>query len=112
MFHGGRPAEYISLNETNDGIVASHMSRGISATVLARANIVGELAMTPGSRSWPFAAPTSPSALEQPHVLDRDYHLVGEGFQQFDLRRGKGAHLDATRVQYSNKFTVLQKGSG
>ena len=25
--------------------------------------------------------------LEQPHVLDRDHRLVGEGFDQFDLLR-------------------------
>ena len=34
--------------------------------------------------------------LEQPHVLDGDHGLVGEGFEQLDLRRGEGAHLDAT----------------
>ena len=31
--------------------------------------------------------------LEQPHVLDRDHRLVGEGFKQLDLRRGEGAHF-------------------
>ena len=36
---------------------------------------------------------------EQPHVLDGDHRLVGEGFKQLDLRRGEGAYLDATRVQ-------------
>ena len=34
--------------------------------------------------------------LEQSHVLDGDHRLIGEGFKQFDLRRSKGAHLDAT----------------
>ena len=37
--------------------------------------------------------------LEQPHVLDRDHRLIGESFEELDLRRGEGAHLDATRVQ-------------
>ena len=37
--------------------------------------------------------------LEQPHVLDGDHGLVGEGFKQLDLRRGEGAHLDATCIQ-------------
>ena len=37
--------------------------------------------------------------LEQPHVLDGDHRLVGKGFEQLDLRRGEGAHLDATCVQ-------------
>ena len=37
--------------------------------------------------------------LEQPHVLDGDDGLVGEGFEQLDLRRGEGAHFGATRDQ-------------
>ena len=50
--------------------------------------------------------------LEQPHVLDRDHRLVGEGFEKLDLRRGKGAHLGATCDQYSNEFPLLTKGNG
>ena len=49
--------------------------------------------------------------LEQPHVLDGDHRLVGEGFEQFDLRRGEGAHLGATCVQCSNEFPLLTKGN-
>ena len=49
--------------------------------------------------------------VEQPHVLDGDHGLVGEGFQQLDLRRGEGAYLDATRVQRSNEFSLLTKGN-
>ena len=49
--------------------------------------------------------------LEQPHVLDGDHCLVGEGFEELDLRRGEGTHLGATRVQYSNEFPLLTKGS-
>ena len=61
---------------------------------------VGELAMTPkislvavccSKRFFEF--------LKQPHVLDGDHRLIGEGFQKFDLRRGEGAHLDATCAQ-------------
>ena len=50
--------------------------------------------------------------VEQPHVLDGDDRLIGEGFEQFDLRRGERAHIDATCVQYANEFTLLTKGSG
>ena len=50
--------------------------------------------------------------MEQPHVLDGDHRLVGEGFEQLDLRRGEGTHLDATCVQYSNEFPLLTKGNG
>ena len=35
--------------------------------------------------------------LEQPNVLDGDHGLIGEGFQELDLRRGEGTNLDATR---------------
>ena len=28
--------------------------------------------------------------LEQPHVLDGDHRLIGEGFEELDLRRGEG----------------------
>ena len=55
---------------------------------------------------------TSLEFLEQPHVLDGDHGLVGEGFKQLDLRRGEGAHLDATCVQRSNEFPLLTKGNG
>ena len=50
--------------------------------------------------------------LEQPDVLDGDDRLVGEGFEQLDLRRGEGAHLGATCDQYSNEFPLLTKGNG
>ena len=38
--------------------------------------------------------------VEQPHILDRDDGLVGESFKQLDLRRGEGAHFDATCDQF------------
>ena len=50
--------------------------------------------------------------LEQPHVLDGDHGLIGEGFEQLDLRRGEGAHLGATCDQCSNEFPLLTKGNG
>ena len=49
--------------------------------------------------------------IEQSHVLYGNDGLIGEGFKELDLRGGKGAYLDATRVQYSNKFTLLKEGS-
>ena len=39
--------------------------------------------------------------LEQPDVLDGDHRLVGEGFEEFDLRRREGAHFDPTGGQRS-----------
>src|SRR5439155_6234751 len=49
--------------------------------------------------------------LEQPHVLDRDHRLVGEGLQQLDLRGGEGPYLGAPRRQRSNEFLLLAKGN-
>ena len=31
--------------------------------------------------------------VEQPHVLDRDHRLVGEGFEQLDLLLGEWPHV-------------------
>ena len=49
--------------------------------------------------------------LEQPDVLDGDHGLVGESFEELDLRRSEGAHLGATCVQRSNEFPLLTKGN-
>src|SRR5262249_49604889 len=48
--------------------------------------------------------------VEQPHILDGDNRLVCERLKKFDLRRGEGAHLDATRAQQPNEFPLLTKG--
>src|SRR5262249_40354700 len=48
--------------------------------------------------------------LEQSHVLDRDDRLVGEGFDQLDLRRRESTRLGPTCGQRSNKSSLLSKG--
>ena len=48
--------------------------------------------------------------VEQPHVLDGDDRLVGEGFEEFDLRRSEWAHLGATRDQRSNEILPSDEG--
>ena len=50
--------------------------------------------------------------LEQPDVFNGDDGLVGEGFQELDLRRGEGTHLGTTCAQCSNEFPLLTKGNG
>src|SRR5262245_50188003 len=49
--------------------------------------------------------------LKQPHVLDGDDGLVGEGFEELDLRRGEGAHFNATCDHSSNECSMLAKGN-
>ena len=49
--------------------------------------------------------------VEQPNVLDGDHRLVGEGLEELDLRRGEGAHLDATCAQSTNKFSLADEGA-
>ena len=53
---------------------------------------------------------TSLNSLNKPHILDGDHGLVGEGFEELDLRRGEGAHLGATCVQCSNEFASADEG--
>ena len=53
----------------------------------------------------------SSNSLNKPDVLDGDDRLIGEGFEELDLRRGEGAHLSATRDQSSNEFPLLTKGN-
>ena len=36
--------------------------------------------------------------LEQPHVLDRDHGLIGEGLEQFDLLGGERLHVRAAQA--------------
>ena len=58
---------------------------------------VGELAMTPKiSLVAVCCSNDSFSSWNKPHILDGDDSLIGEGFQQLDLRRGEGTHLGAT----------------
>ena len=40
----------------------------------------------------------------------RDHRLVGESFEELDLRRGEGAHLDATCAQRPNEFPLHDEG--
>src|SRR5262245_24848863 len=48
--------------------------------------------------------------VEQPNVLNGNHCLISEGFKQLDLRRGKGAHLEAACSKCSNKFSLQPKG--
>ena len=64
--------------------------------------------------SSPFAAEASvrsrfvPEFIEQPHVLDSDDGLIGEGFEEPDLHRGERTNLGAARDQSSKSFPVLK----
>ena len=80
---------------------ASHSRAAFSATASSTGWMsVGELAMTPKISLVAVCCSNDfLEFLEQPHVFDGDHRLVGEGFEQLDLRRGEGTHLDATRVQ-------------
>ncbi len=47
--------------------------------------------------------------LEQPHVLDRDHRLVGEGRDQLDLLVGERPHRGPRQRDYPNRFSFTQK---
>ena len=63
---------------------------------------VGELAMTPKiSLVAVCCSNDSVEFLEQPHVLDGDHGLVGEGFEQLDLRRGEGRTIGPANADHA-----------
>ena len=47
--------------------------------------------------------------IEQPHVLDRDYGLVGEGGYQLDLLVGKGPDLGAGQHHHADRVALPQQ---
>ena len=46
--------------------------------------------------------------VEQPHVLDRDRRLVGEGRDQLDLLVGERPHLGARQGQNADRHALAQ----
>ena len=44
----------------------------------------------------------APEFFEQPHVLDGDHRLVGEGFKQGDLLVGEWLHLQTANSNDTN----------
>ena len=100
-----RQAHYIPVNAIARRRRSRYRhARPVSAMVSSTGWIsVGELAITPRiSLVAVCCSSDSLSSLEQPHVLDGDHRLVGEGFEELDLRRGEGAHFGATRVQFQS----------
>src|SRR5262245_23598738 len=47
--------------------------------------------------------------IKQPHVLDGDYRLVGEGFDQFDLLISKWPHDSAVQVEHADRDRLAQE---
>ena len=50
--------------------------------------------------------------LEQPHVLDRDDCLIGEGLEQRDLRVREAPHLAAAKEEHSDRHALAEEGRG
>ena len=50
--------------------------------------------------------------LEQPHILDGDHSLIGEGFKQFDLLFGERADLHAADMNRPDGNSLAQKWRG
>src|SRR5215831_5145259 len=47
--------------------------------------------------------------LEQPHVLDGDYRLVGEGLEQRNLLVGEGVHFGPADYDHADRYSFAQK---
>ena len=109
-----RPAEDVTINAANHGIVCVAQPCGIFCNDIQHRLDVRRRAgdHTQDLTRRRLLLQRFLEFLEQPHILDGDHRLVGEGFKKLDLRRGEGAHLGATCVQYSNEFPLLTKGSG
>ena len=50
--------------------------------------------------------------LEQPHVLDGDHRLVGEGFEKRDLLVRERTNLGSTNDDHADRNTLAQQGRG
>ena len=50
--------------------------------------------------------------VKQPHVLDRDHRLVGEGFEKRDLLFGKRTDLRASNVNSSDHKPFAKQWCG
>ena len=48
--------------------------------------------------------------VEQPHILDRDHRLVGEGLQQLHVMRDKRSRLDPRRADHADGFVIAHQG--
>src|SRR5262245_53393581 len=49
--------------------------------------------------------------MEKTGMLDGNHGLIGEGFEQLDLRRGEETNSGSTCDQRSNEFPLLTKGN-
>jgi hypothetical protein len=47
--------------------------------------------------------------LEQPHILDRDHGLVGEGRDELDLLLREGAHVRARKGDHANRRSIAEE---
>ena len=47
--------------------------------------------------------------VEQPHVLDRDHRLVGEGGDKLDLLVGEGSHRSAHQHDHADRHSLAQQ---
>ena len=48
--------------------------------------------------------------IEQPHVLDGDYRLVGKCGRQLDLLVGERTHLRARQRQHADRHAITEEG--
>ena len=92
-------SKHITIDATDHASVASHKPRGVLGDgIQHRLNIrrrAGDHAQDLARRR--LLLQRFLEFLEQPHVLDGDDRLVGEGLEQLDLLVGEGPHLVATR---------------
>src|SRR5688572_31880290 len=108
-----RAPKYIAIELADNGIIRLAQARGVFGhSIQYRLDLrrrTGDHAQNLARRR--LLLQRLLEFVEQPHVLDCDDGLVGESFEQLDLRRIERTHLATTRVQHSNKLPLLAERS-
>ena len=94
----GHEAKNVALHNPNRRVVGIAQSGGTIRMVSSTGwTSVGELAMTPRISLVAVCCSSDSPIPETSGRFDGDDGLVGEGFEQFDLRWCEGPYLDTTR---------------
>ena len=107
----GYQSKHVTIDATNQSVICITQPCGILRNSIQHRLNIGRRA---GDHAQDFTRrrllfQRLGEFLEQPHVLDGDHGLVGEGLQKLDLRRGKGRTSCDAR-QCTNEFRPADEG--
>src|SRR5262245_17588173 len=104
-----RQSEFVTLNEPNQCVIGpAHLSGTFGYRIQYRLDVRRRAGDDPKDcTSRRLLLQRFLEFLEQSDVLKCDHSLVGEGFEEFDLRLREGPYFDASRGQSSNELPLL-----